>query len=395
MRIEIKVPQMGESVNEATVSALIKPSGSSVAMDEEVIELETDKVNQVLPAPRAGVILWQVKVGDVVKIGQVVGSIDTEAASKEAPKAEGPPAKKEEVQKAPLEAAPPPRAEPQLSGARYTENAFIEDLKKGKEAPALQAAESRAPQPGRPQPGAPQPAPTAGAPHETRQRMSKIRQTIAKRLVESLQTSAMLTTFNEIDMSEVMALRSKYKELFPKKHGVKLGFMSWFVKGVISALKEIPALNSYIDGDEVVHREYYHIGIAVGTERGLVVPVLRDADKLSFAGIESAIVNFAKKARDNKLTVDDMRGGGFTITNGGIYGSLLSTPILNPPQSGILGMHAIQERPVVVNGQVVIRPMMYTALSYDHRLVDGQGAVTFLVRLKNCLEDPSQLLLDI
>ncbi len=354
MKIEIKVPEMGESVNEATIAAILKESGTVVQMDEEVVELETEKVNQVLPAPRAGKLELFVKVDDVVTIGQVIGTIDTSVAAE---------AKKEE--------APPPPPPPSGEGVRYKEEAFIQDLAKKEERREKEL------------------------PRETRRRMSKIRKVIAERLIEAQHTTAMLTTFNEIDMSHVMASRKKYQEAFVKKHEVKLGFMSWFVKGCVAALQRIPDLNSYIDGEEIVHREYYDIGIAVGTERGLMVPVIRNCNKLSYAEIEQGIKDFAERARTGSISVDDLKGGGFTITNGGIYGSLLSTPILNPPQSGILGMHKIQERPVVVNGQSVIRPMMYVALSYDHRIVDGSEAVSFLVLLKNFLEDPTRLLIDV
>ncbi len=374
MKVEIKVPSMGESVNEATVAALLAENGAVVAMDEEIIELETDKVNQVLAAPKAGKIEWAVAVDDTVTIGQVIGHVDTEAAGEAPPPpAPEPEAPKEEV---PREAPKPVESGPSV---RFGEEEFLSELKEEKPAAPAQA---------------PTPAATTG-PRETRKRMSKIRQTIARRLVEAQHTTAMLTTFNEIDMSAVMSLRAKYKDAFIKRHDVKLGFMSFFVKGCVAALKAVPGINSYIDGDEIVQREYYDIGVAVGTPRGLMVPVLRDCDLLSFAGVEIAIKEYAEKARGGTISVDDLQGGGFTITNGGIYGSLLSTPILNVPQSGILGMHKIQERPVVVDGQTQIRPMMYTALSYDHRVVDGQEAVTFLVRLKEYLEDPSTLLLEL
>ena len=380
-KVDIVIPEMGESVNEVTVATLLKEDGAIVKMDEEIIELETDKVNQVLNAPQAGKLEWSVKVDDVLSVGAVIGTVDTSVAApaEEAappPKEEAP--KEEKKEEAP---PPPPPAEKAAEGpsARMMEGEFVADLK----APPPEAAT--------PTPAAPKPT----GERETRTRMSKIRQVIARRLLEAKQTTAMLTTFNEIDMSRVMQLRKEYQEQFVKKYGVKLGFMSWFVKGCVQALKDVPGVNSYIDGSEIVHREYYDIGVAVGTERGLMVPVVRDCDQLSFAQIELAIKDFAEKARAGTINVDDLQGGGFTITNGGIYGSLLSTPILNPPQSGILGMHKIQERPVVVKGEVVPRPMMYTALSYDHRIVDGQEAVTFLVRLKEVLEDPSRLLIDL
>ncbi len=368
-KVEIKIPEMGESVNEVTVATLLKENGAVVKMDDELIELETDKVNQVLNAAQGGKLEWSVKVDDVITVGTVIGTIDTSVA---APAVEAP--KKDEAAPPPPSAAEKPTAGP---SARMMEQEFVANLK--------------TPPSAEPTPAAPKPT----GERETRKRMSKIRQVIARRLLEAKQTTAMLTTFNEIDMSAVMKLRKEYQEQFVKKHGIKLGFMSWFVKGCVQALKDVPGVNSYIDGDEIVHREYYDIGIAVGTDRGLMVPVVRDCDQLSFAGVEQAIKDFAVKARSGKISVDDLQGGGFTITNGGIYGSLLSTPILNPPQSGILGMHKIQERPVVVNGEVVGRPMMYTALSYDHRIVDGQEAVTFLVRLKEVLEDPARLVIDL
>jgi 2-oxoglutarate dehydrogenase E2 component (dihydrolipoamide succinyltransferase) len=387
MASEIKVPQMGESVNEAVIGAILIQSGSSVKMDEEILELETDKVNQVLTAPSNGKLELTVKTGETVRIGQVIGQIEEQAAApaqpaerpKPAPAPSAPLQVKEKVAKevaapvAPKVAEPPP--------IRYTQEAYLADLQR----PAAPKPEEAPP---------PAPIQPSGG-RETRQRMTKIRQTIAKRLVQAQREAAMLTTFNEIDMGRIIEVREKHRDDFLKRHGVKLGFMSWFVKGCVAALEQIPALNSYIDGEEIVHREYYDIGIAVGTERGLMVPVVRGCERLSFAQVEQAIATYAAKAREGKISVDDLRGGGFTITNGGIYGSLLSTPILNFPQSGILGMHAIQQRPVAVGGEVVIRPMMYVALSYDHRIVDGEGAVTFLIRLKNYLENPSALLLDL
>lgn len=380
MKIEIKIPPMGESISEAHVGTIFKPSGSQVSMDDELLELETEKVNQVLYAQQTGVVTFTVSSGDVVKISQVIGYIESEAkAPEKAAQTKTPtpePAKKK--------AAEPATVGP---GARVSKEVAVEEMVAAK----VQTAPPPAPQPQ--QPAAPR-VTQSGRP-ETRRKMSKIRQVIAQRLVEAQRTAAMLTTFNEIDMSEVMSKREKYKESFAKEYGVKLGFMSFFVKAVIEALKEFPGLNSYIDGDELVQREYFDIGIAVSTDRGLVVPVVRNCDKLSFAEIERAIESYAKKAREGGLTVDDLQGGGFTITNGGIYGSLLSTPILNPPQSGILGMHKIAKRAVVIDDQIVIRPMMYVALSYDHRVVDGKEAVSFLVTVKNCLEDPARLVLHI
>lgn len=356
MKAEIKVPSMGESISEASVGALLKANGSSVKMDDEVLELETDKVNQILFAPASGNLTLTVKTGDIVKIGDVVGYVDGEA-------------KKEEEKK--VEVKPTPQVSE--GGARISKENYMEQLLKKPEVASKPVIEKS----------------------EERKKMSKVRQVIAKRLVESQQSTAMLTTFNEIDLSEVMEIRNKYKETFQKDYGAKLGFMSFFVKATVSALQAFPELNSYIEGDEIVTRNYFDIGIAVGTDRGLFVPVVRGCDHLNFAEIEQAIEAFGKKAREGKLAVDDLQGGGFTITNGGVYGSLLSTPILNPPQSGILGMHKIEKRPVVVDDQIVIRPMMYLALSYDHRIVDGKEAVSFLVHIKNCLEDPARMLLGV
>jgi 2-oxoglutarate dehydrogenase E2 component (dihydrolipoamide succinyltransferase) len=387
MKKEIAVPRMGESINEATIGTLIKKSGSQVKIDEEILELETDKVNQVLYAPQQGLLTLTVSPGDVVKIGQVIGYVDSSAkGSAESPKPTV------SVQEA-VEPAPPPAPKPQPAPqrqeapptgeerrVRHDKEAFIADL-------SAPTAPVSAPTP--PRESAP---PKKTGERETRTKMTKIRKVIASRLLEAQHTTAMLTTFNEVDMSQVMQIREKYKESFLKGHGVKLGFMSFFVKAAVSALEKFPAFNSYIDGEDLVHREYYDMGIAVGTERGLVVPVIRDCDGLSYAGVEQEIEKYAKKAREGKLSVDDLQGGGFTITNGGVYGSLLSTPILNLPQCGILGMHKIEKRAVVVNDAVVIRPMMYLALSYDHRIVDGKEAVSFLVHIKECLEDPTRLL---
>ncbi len=364
MKEEIKVPTMGESITEAVVGIFLKPSGSSVSEEEELLELETEKVNQVLYAPFAGIVTWSVSEGDTVKIGAVLGTIDSEGAPEAAPP---PPAeKKVEKPSAPIRETG--------QGKREMQAEFVESLK---EVP----------------PPPPSPVVKQSSEREVRKRMPKIRQTIGRRLVDSLHTAAMLTTFNEVDMSAILALRTKYKESFLEKHGVKLGFMSFFVKAVVEGLRTLPDFNSYIDGDEIVERKYFDVGIAVGTERGLVVPVLRDCESRTFAQIEQEIVAYAQKAREGRIAIEDLQGGGFTITNGGVYGSLLSTPILNPPQVGILGMHKIQKRPVVVDDEIVIRPMMYLALSYDHRIVDGKEAVTFLVHVKEILEDPSRLML--
>ncbi len=394
MKIEIKVPAMGESISQATVSSLIKPTGSMVKSDEELVELETDKVNQVLYAPESGQLTWNVAEGAVVKVGDVLGSIDTDAKG-EAPKEAPPAPKEEEPQEAPKPLPPavslkketPP---PAPSGdVRVTKEAFLKELAAPTPAPVEEKKQTET----LPKESLKAPVKTEG--RESRQKMTSIRKVIAKRMVEAKQSTAMLTTFNEIDMSQVMALREKYKESFLKEKGVKLGLMSFFVKASVFALEQVPEVNAYIEGDELIQRHYYDLGIAVGTDRGLVVPVVKDCDKLSFAEIEKAIEGYAKKAREGKLTLEDITGGGFTITNGGIYGSLLSTPILNPPQSGILGMHKIQKRAVVVDDQIVIKPMMYVALSYDHRVVDGKGAVSFLVHVKNCLEDPARFALEI
>jgi 2-oxoglutarate dehydrogenase E2 component (dihydrolipoamide succinyltransferase) len=392
MGVDIKVPPMGESITEVTVGALLVQNGSIVKEDQEIIEFETDKVNQVLNAPKGGKISFTVNVDDTVRVGQVIGSIDPSAAGEtttEEAKVDIPAAAKTAapIAKQTIQAPSPAPAPAQMSmgSARFGTNEFVADLQKGltgpTPAPASLASEEA--------------APSKASREESRSRLPKIRKVIAERLLEAQHTTAMLTTFNEVDMSAVMAMRDQYKDAFLKKHGAKLGFMSFFVKAVVYALQEIPSFNSYIDGNELVERHYYDIGIAVGTEKGLFVPVVRDCDDLSFAKIEQEIVRYANKARDGSISVDDLNGGCFTITNGGIYGSLLSTPILNPPQTGILGMHKIEKRAVVVNDQIVIRPMMYLALSYDHRVADGKEAVTFLVKVKECLEDPSRLLLSV
>ena len=375
--IEIKIPQMGESITEATIGTFLKPAGSLVKESEEIVELETEKVNQVLYAPTAGVLSWSIKEGDSVKIGQVIGSIDSEGKGAQAPakpeKREPPPPPPTEKKQAPPEQKPSSSG----TGQRLMTEAFVQELK---EPPSESAPEAQ--------------KRVVKEGSESRRPMSKIRKTIANRLVDSLHSAAMLTTFNEVDMSTITALRTKYKEVFAKKHGVKLGLMSFFVKAVVEGLKAFPDLNSYIDGEEIVTRNYYDIGIAVSSERGLLVPVVRGCDHLSFAEIEREIGASAQKAREGKLSINDIQGGGFTITNGGVFGSLLSTPILNPPQVGILGMHTIKKRPVVVDDSIVIRPMMYLALSYDHRLVDGQGAISFLVHVKEVLEDPSLIIIN-
>ncbi|UUX48064.1 2-oxoglutarate dehydrogenase complex dihydrolipoyllysine-residue succinyltransferase [Nisaea acidiphila] len=424
MATEIKVPVLGESVSEATVARWMKAVGDAVAADEPLVELETDKVTLEVPAPAAGTL--QEIVADVdatVGVDALLGVIAEGAApaKKAEPAAKPAEAKKEEPAPAPAKEAPKaaPAAPAAAAGAYEVKTLspavrkLVEDnnldpakikptgkdgrLVKGDVLAAIEAGTAKA-TPSAPAGAAPAAAgplpPRAEDPREERVRMTRLRQSIAKRLKDAQNTAAMLTTFNEVDMTEVMALRNLYKDGFEKKHGVKLGFMSFFVKACIAALQELPAVNAEIYGDELIYKNYYDIGVAVGTPQGLVVPVLRDADKLNFAGVEKGIGDLGRKARDGKLTMQDMTGGTFTITNGGVYGSLMSTPILNPPQSGILGMHKIQERPMVVNGKVEVRPMMYLALSYDHRIIDGREAVTFLVRVKDALEDPRRLLID-
>jgi 2-oxoglutarate dehydrogenase E2 component (dihydrolipoamide succinyltransferase) len=407
MATEIRVPTLGESVTEATIGRWFKKVGEAVAADEPVVELETDKVTIEVPAPSAGVLeAVAAKDGDTVGVGALLGTIAAGAGAAAAPaKAEAP--KAAAPAPAPAAAAPAKSAAADANGPAVAKLAAESGVDvsgvagSGKDGRVTKgdllgaiAGGATAPAPAAPvQVRAPVSADDAS--REERVRMTKLRQTIARRLKDAQNTAAMLTTFNEVDMGAVMALRSQYKDLFEKKHGVKLGFMSFFTKAVIQALKEIPAVNAEIDGTDLIYKNYYNIGIAVGTDKGLVVPVLRDADQLSLAGIEKTIAGLGKRARDGQLKIDEMQGGTFTITNGGIYGSLMSTPILNAPQSGILGMHKIQERPMVVGGKIEIRPMMYLALSYDHRIVDGKEAVTFLVRVKECLEDPQRLVLDL
>ncbi|MCT6887265.1 2-oxoglutarate dehydrogenase complex dihydrolipoyllysine-residue succinyltransferase [Bartonella apis] len=406
MANEIRVPTLGESVTEATIGKWFKKVGDAVAMDEPLVELETDKVTVEVPSPVAGKLTEIVaNEGDNVEVGALLGSIEAGAAGNVAPQPK--PAQPAPSAPAPQPAANAPAAasgsmQPAPSAAKLmAENNLsagqvdgsgkrgqvlkgdvLDALAKGISAAAPVAAPRAASQP-------------QDAAREERVRMTKLRQTIARRLKDAQNTMAMLTTFNEVDMSAIMDLRKRYKEMFEKKHGVKLGFMGFFTKAVCHALKEVPAVNAEIDGTDIIYKNYVNAGIAVGTAKGLVVPVVRDADQLSIAGIEKEIGRLGRLARDGKLAVADMQGGTFTITNGGVYGSLMSTPILNAPQSGILGMHAIKERAVVVNGEVVARPMMYLALSYDHRIVDGQEAVTFLVRVKECLEDPERLVIDL
>jgi 2-oxoglutarate dehydrogenase E2 component (dihydrolipoamide succinyltransferase) len=428
---EIRVPTLGESVTEATIGKWFKKAGDAVAVDEPLVELETDKVTIEVPAPAAGVLAdVAAKDGDTVAVGALLGSI------REGPGAvpAGQPAQKTERAKAidagpemvprdqPSGAEPPARpapAKPVAAKAAGADVPLAPSVRKiaaesgidpstvpgsGKDGRVtkgdmLAALERAAAQPTPvATPAAMQmraPSPPDDAAREERVRMTRLRQTIARRLKDAQNAAAMLTTFNEVDMTQMMALRSQYRDLFEKKHGVKLGFMGFFVRACVQALKEIPAVNAEIDGADIIYKNYYHIGIAVGTERGLVVPVVRDCDLKTLAEIEKSIADFGRRARDGALRIEELQGGTFTITNGGVYGSLMSTPILNAPQSGILGMHKIQERPMVVAGKVEARPMMYLALSYDHRLVDGREAVTFLVRVKECLEEPARLVLDL
>jgi 2-oxoglutarate dehydrogenase E2 component (dihydrolipoamide succinyltransferase) len=423
---EIRVPTLGESVTEATIGKWFKKAGDVVAVDEPLVELETDKVTIEVPAPAAGVLTdVAVKDGDTVAVGALLGAI------KEGPGAvpAGRPDQKTErakpidagpEQPRPKDAAPSPPPKPKPAAAPAADMPLAPSVRKiaaetgidaatvpgsGKDGRVtkgdmLAAIERAVAQPtpvGQPaaaiHPRAPSPPDDAA--REERVRMTRLRQTVARRLKDAQNTAAMLTTFNEVDMTHVMALRSQYRDLFEKKHGTKLGFMGFFVRACVQALKEIPAVNAEIDGTDIIYKNYYHIGIAVGTERGLVVPVVRDCDQKSIAEIEQAIADFGRRARDGTLKIEELQGGTFSITNGGIYGSLMSTPILNAPQSGILGMHKIQERPVVVAGKIEARPMMYLAVSYDHRIVDGREAVTFLVRVKESLEDPARLVLDL
>jgi 2-oxoglutarate dehydrogenase E2 component (dihydrolipoamide succinyltransferase) len=437
MTIEIKVPALGESVTEATVGQWFKKPGEAVKADEPLVELETDKVTVEVPAPAAGV-LADIKVaqGATVGIGAVLGAINEGAAATAQPAAPSQPAA----------APPPPKASepvslkaalaavgtgsggmpPTPSARRILEEKGLSEADvqgSGRRGQVLKedamAASAPAAAPAAAPAGAPRredastavlramatapvavtqmraPSPPNDAAREERLHMTRLRQTIARRLKDAQNTAAMLTTFNDVDMSAIMKLRTEYKELFEKRHHVRLGFMGFFVKACIQALKEIPAVNAEIDGEDIVYKNYYHIGVAVSIERGLVVPVVREADRMSLAEIEMAIADFGRRARDGKLSIEEMQGGTFSITNGGVFGSLLSTPILNAPQSGILGMHRIEERAIVKNGQIVARPMMNLALSYDHRIVDGREAVTFLVRVKECLEDPQRFVLDL
>ncbi|MBX9820227.1 2-oxoglutarate dehydrogenase complex dihydrolipoyllysine-residue succinyltransferase [Afipia birgiae] len=411
---EIRVPTLGESVTEATIGRWFKKAGDAVAVDEPLVELETDKVTIEVPAPFAGTLGEIVaKDGETVAVGALLGQI-TEGAGGAKPAAA--PAKAAEpapAKAAPAAAAPasaqksPPVDAPQAPSVRklsaesgvdastvpgsgkdgrVTKGDMLAAIEKAASAPtpvSQAAVQVRAP------------SPADDAAREERVKMTRLRQTIARRLKDVQNTAAMLTTFNEVDMSHVMALRAQYKDAFEKKHGAKLGFMGFFTKACVQALKDIPAVNAEIDGTDLIYKNYYHVGVAVGTDKGLVVPVVRDCDQKSIADIEKSIADYGRRARDGQLKIEEMQGGTFTITNGGIYGSLMSTPILNAPQSAILGMHKIQERPVVIGGKIEVRPMMYLAVSYDHRVIDGKEAVTFLVRIKESLEDPARLVLDL
>jgi len=426
MTVEIRVPTLGESVSEATVGQWFRKQGEAIQADEPLVELETDKVTVEVPAPVSGTVSEiLVGNGETVEVGALLGAI-TEGEVGATVISGGP----EPIGCKPEPAAPPPvvpvapEAKPKPGGdggelpptpaaakmlveAGLTANQVAGTGKRGQVLKedvlaALGRIEIAAPV-APPVSPAPTPAPIEvrapspgeDAAREERVRMSKLRQTIARRLKDAQNTAAMLTTFNEVDMSRIMALRAEFKQLFEQRHGVKLGFMGFFVKAVIQALKDVPAVNAELDGGDLIYKNYYHIGVAVGTERGLVVPVVRNADAMNLAGIESAINDFARRARDGELKIEEMQGGTFTISNGGIYGSLMSTPILNAPQSGILGMHKIEDRPVAIDGKVEVRPMMYLALTYDHRVVDGKDAVTFLVRVKEVIEDPQRMVLDL
>jgi 2-oxoglutarate dehydrogenase E2 component (dihydrolipoamide succinyltransferase) len=416
---EIRVPTLGESVTEATIGRWFKKAGDAVAVDEPLVELETDKVTIEVPAPSAGTLgEIAAKDGDTVAVGALLGLINDgagaaakPAAAPAAAKPAAPPPPPQPAAAAPAPAAPkaaPSDAPLAPSVRKLSAESGIDAttvpgsgkdgrVTKGDMLAAIEKAAS-APTPVNQPAAAVQvraPSPADDAAREERVKMTRLRQTIARRLKDVQNTAAMLTTFNEVDMTNVMALRAHYKDAFEKKHGTKLGFMGFFTKACVQALKDIPAVNAEIDGTDLIYKNYYHIGVAVGTDKGLVVPVVRDCDYKSIADIEKSIADFGRRARDGQLKIDEMQGGTFTITNGGIYGSLMSTPILNAPQAGILGMHKIQERPMVVGGKIEARPMMYLALSYDHRVIDGKEAVTFLVRVKESLEDPARLVLDL
>jgi 2-oxoglutarate dehydrogenase E2 component (dihydrolipoamide succinyltransferase) len=415
---EIRVPTLGESVTEATIGRWFKKAGDAVAVDEPLVELETDKVTIEVPAPSAGTLSEiMAKDGETVAVGALLGQINEGGAGAAAKPAAAPAKAAAPAPASPAPAATVPAAAPKAPPAdaplapsvrRISAESSIDAstvagsgkdgrVTKGDMLAAIEKAAS-APTPVNQPAAAVQvraPSPADDAAREERVKMTRLRQTIARRLKDVQNTAAMLTTFNEVDMSHIMAMRAQYKDVFEKKHGTKLGFMGFFTKACVQALKDIPAANAEIDGTDLIYKNYYHVGVAVGTDKGLVVPVVRDCDHKSIAEIEKSIADFGRRARDGQLKIDEMQGGTFTITNGGIYGSLMSTPILNAPQSAILGMHKIQDRPVAISGKVEIRPMMYLALSYDHRVIDGKEAVTFLVRVKESLEDPARLVLDL
>ncbi len=396
--VPVQVPTMGESVAEGSVGTWQKKSGDRVSKDELLVEIETDKVAVEISAPADGVLTISAEAGSTVTPGQVIGQIAASGeAAAAAPKAEAAPAKAASGSDAPHLSPAVQRvvAENNLDPKSIQATGPKGNITKADALKAASQPQASAPSAAAPAKAAPAAPPREVGPREERVKMTRLRQTIARRLKESQNTAAQLTTFNEVDMSAIMALRNRYKDAFEKHHGIKLGFMSFFVKATVAALKELPAVNAEIDGTDIIYKNHYDIGVAVGTDKGLVVPVLRDADVLSLAGIEKGIGDLGRAARDGDLTLDQLRGGTFTITNGGVYGSLMSTPILNMPQAGILGMHNIVQRPVAIDGKVEIRPMMYLALSYDHRIVDGKEAVTFLVRIKEHLEDPQRFLLDL
>jgi 2-oxoglutarate dehydrogenase E2 component (dihydrolipoamide succinyltransferase) len=437
--VGVTVPSVGESITEGTLAHWLVADGSAVTAGDPLFELETDKASSVVPAPAAGVLKINVAEGQTVAIGATVGTIDSAGARTRAaelapaPAGAASPKAGQTSQREPASPpAPPVREGPGAAvplspavrrlvaenevdvagitatgpGGRITKGDVLTFLDSPRPAVEKSDGATIQPPPGNrpsttpgagvaPAPGAASTTAREGTARETRQRMSRLRQRIAQRLVEAQQTAAILTTFNEADMSRVLELRSRYKEPFETKHGARLGFMSFFVKAATSALKDFPAVNARIEGNDIVYHNFYDIGVAVSTERGLIVPIVRDADRLSFAAIEKTIGEFAAKARDGTISVGDLQGGTFTITNAGVFGSLLSTPILNPPQSGILGIHAIKKRPVVADDQVVVRPMTYLALSYDHRLIDGREAVGFLVRVRDCVENPERMMLEI
>jgi len=442
MATDVQVPALGESITEGTLAQWLKKPGEAVAADEPIASLETDKVSVEVPSPIAGVLTEQlVQEGDTVAVGAVIARIDqgaTASAAAAAAPAQSPAQEAEAATTNPsgagenpalredavLNAAPPPNTDgpptddaittlspavrravleyhvdpSKIRGSgkdgRLTKDDVIAAAEAAKAAPAP-APEAKVSSPPEPQPAAPGPRPAPGNRKEERVKMTRLRQTVARRLKEAQNTAALLTTFNDVDMSAVIDARTRYKDLFEKKHGIRLGFMGFFVKAVALAAKDVPAVNGSIEGDEIIYHDYLDVSVAVSAPKGLVVPVIRDADRMTFAEIEKAIAAYGKKAKDGTLTVEEMTGGTFTISNGGVFGSLLSTPIINPPQSAVLGMHRIEERPVVKDGQIVARPMMYLALSYDHRLIDGREAVTFLVRVKEAIEDPTRLLIDL